>query len=387
MWRSKRQHPGFTLIELMIVVTILAVLAALLIPALGRAQNRAQAIRCLGTAKAIATSVRTYIGTWRGWSHPDPNYFIKLMGKPLKNDTGYSANVARSVTDYRCPADSSPKLNMHGYYSSYNFLLPGQNLMAAASSSTPMVMEVGNRHPSQDGKVLSCSLVYTDLSASIAADRTGAGSIDPAIANGMGYFAWYTSNPTVLYPYVQTADLDTSKSAFQSATLKRNGIMASGTLQYNWQSWAWIAGSWPDAGAKQVATNGGYEMPMNCVIRWQGYWKFPSDSGATPPNPKTSQVRIYGDWGGYPSMWFWIDLNGNNKVDSGEGNTAGGNFDFYPTLEANKKYKVVVAWNNTNYNYCHVRMIWYYNRTGDINNWKALDFSQCWVNPSENYVP
>ena len=118
-------NSGFTLIELMIVIAIIAILASVLIPSFVRARGMSQLAGCKSNLKNIATSLEAYSVDHNGHYPNDmvlltPNYIKTLPVCPAAASNTYTASYVFSLNpdtyDFECRGTNHAALGVAANY-------------------------------------------------------------------------------------------------------------------------------------------------------------------------------------------------------------------------------------------------------------------------------
>ncbi len=126
--RPSIRSGGFTLVELLVVIGVIAVLIAVLLPALSRAKGLAQSVVCLNHLKQLQTCWLMYANDHDGTLPPNLSVYNLSTGQPIAGldlkmtwcagnvqkdldttniENGYLFPYNRSTAIYHCPADKA----------------------------------------------------------------------------------------------------------------------------------------------------------------------------------------------------------------------------------------------------------------------------------------
>lgn len=165
--RRRQRSPGFTLVELLVVITIIGILIALLLPAVQAAREAARRTGCTNNVKQLALALHNYHsisgsfppGIVGGWGHSwGANILPQLEQKPLADtifwgDRGnwYDSdpvslslqNLARArISGFRCPSQSgslSENWVISNRFKTNYLCNAGSNVMIDDFASSPTV--------------------------------------------------------------------------------------------------------------------------------------------------------------------------------------------------------------------------------------------------------
>jgi len=154
----------FTLVELLVVISIISILAALLLPALGKSKRSAWGLRCVSNLKEQGKLAMAYAGDYPDYLPPyrypitsDQAYYHKILNY-LYGDGKYKNNFKGSI--YACPQQHDLNRGNSNDFSAFSYSSNRLILSRFGGSATAWTIEQSLKI--YDVRLPSSTLLYGD---------------------------------------------------------------------------------------------------------------------------------------------------------------------------------------------------------------------------------
>ena len=101
------REAAFTLVELLVVIGIIALLLAILLPALGKAKKQANTVACAANLRSILQGMRMYAEDNKGWIPGSPSTSGAFLWEPAYNNNNCPS--ISQIFDYQAPIAKAMK--------------------------------------------------------------------------------------------------------------------------------------------------------------------------------------------------------------------------------------------------------------------------------------
>lgn len=164
------RHAAFTLLELLVVISIVAVLAALSMPVYARVTQAARAAACMSNLRQLGAALQLYL------NEHNATMPTMLAARADKSEAGSAIDntldvYAPNPEVFACPADTKNLAASTGTSYYWNSLLNGQSLaslhlltVTTEHSYIPVLSDKDSFHPYEPNKV---NMLYADGHASV----------------------------------------------------------------------------------------------------------------------------------------------------------------------------------------------------------------------------
>ncbi|MBN8245826.1 MAG: type II secretion system protein [Verrucomicrobia bacterium] len=149
-WRQDPSRAGFSLVELLVVIALIGLLAALMMPALARSREKARNIACVGHLRQLGLAVRMYADAHQSrlpsaellpsapaYTHPPLPRICDVM----RAYVGSAAEGTNPPPVFQCPSDRFGRFALEGSSYEWNTDLNGRSTDERRSAHFKVIWE------------------------------------------------------------------------------------------------------------------------------------------------------------------------------------------------------------------------------------------------------